>query len=145
MSAPTYCRFPARHLTPRQDLYFYRDRTIALLRRYFQMAIDLGRLPSLLGREFFRAKVTSYKRTSFEDSVIFVHDIERCFEALDEFSQILIARIVLQNYTQEEAAALLGCTDRSIRRNFPEAIDELTALFLDRRILVSLPKHSACQ
>ena len=132
-------------LTPREDLWLYRDRTIALLRKYFQMAIDLGRLPSLLGREFFRTRVTSYTRASFEDCVVFVHDVESCFEALEKSSQLLIARIVLQDYTQAEAAVFLGCSRRTVIRKFPEAIDNLTALFLDRGILLSLPKHQTCQ
>lgn len=38
----------------------YRGRTVAMLRRYMRYSIETGRLPSLLGREFFRAKVTSY-------------------------------------------------------------------------------------
>ena len=55
----------------------YRGRTMALLRRYFRMSLDIGRLPSLLGREFFRARVTSYRVHSFEDVVILVHDAVR--------------------------------------------------------------------
>jgi len=141
MSTQPHCT----HLTPREDLWLYRDRTIALLRKYFQMAIDLGRLPSLLGREFFRTRVTSYTRASFEDCVVFVHDVERCFDALERSSQLLIARIVLQDYTQAEAAVFLGCSRRTVIRKFPEAIDDLTALLLDRGILLSLPKHQTCQ
>jgi len=77
----------------------YRGRTMGLLRRYFHMSLDIGRLPSLLGREFFRARVTSYHVHSFEDVVILVHDVERCLERLDEFARELVARIVLQDYT----------------------------------------------
>ena len=145
MSAQPHPGTHVRHLTPREDLWLYHGRTIALLRKYFQMAIDIGRLPSLLGREFFRTRITSYKRASFEDCVLFVHDVERCFEALDKSSQFLIARIVLQSYTQAETARLLGCSTRTIIRQFGEAIDHLTSLFLDRGILVAFPKHQACQ
>jgi hypothetical protein len=35
------------------DLWLYRDRTVALLRRYMRISIEVGRMPSLLGREFF--------------------------------------------------------------------------------------------
>src|SRR5579872_4845068 len=35
------------------DLWLYRDRTVALLRRYMRLSIEVGRMPSLLGREFF--------------------------------------------------------------------------------------------
>ena len=59
------------------EMWLYRERTVALLRRYLRISIEVGRLPSLLGRELFRSKVTSYRMTSFEDGVIFVHDVER--------------------------------------------------------------------
>ena len=58
------------------DMWPYRDRTVALLRRYARASVEVGRLPSLLGREYFRAKVSSYPMTSFEDIVIFVHDMD---------------------------------------------------------------------
>ena len=61
-----------------RDLSAYHDRTIALLRRYFRMSLEIGRMPSVLGREVFRARVTSYRVQTFEDAVIFVHDVERC-------------------------------------------------------------------
>jgi hypothetical protein len=67
------------------DLWLYRDRTVALLRRYLRLSIEVGRTPSLLGREFFRSRVTSYGYSTFEDSVIFVHDVERSLEELNEF------------------------------------------------------------
>lgn len=40
------------------DLWLYRERTIALLKRYLRISIEVGRLPSLLGRELFRSKVS---------------------------------------------------------------------------------------
>lgn len=90
------------------DLWLYRDRTLGLLRRYLQLSVEVGRLPSLLGREFFRTGVTSYRATTFEDTVIFVHDVARGLERLEGFENKLIARIVLQDYTQNETARLLG-------------------------------------
>jgi DNA-directed RNA polymerase specialized sigma24 family protein len=98
------------------ELHLYRDRTRALLRRYFRMSIELGRLPSLVGREFFRSRVTSYRMHTFEDAVIFVHDTETCLQRLDAFSQQLIARVVFQDYTFEETAALVGCGRRTVVR-----------------------------
>jgi hypothetical protein len=35
------------------DLWLYRKRTVGLLRRYMRFSIETGRLPSLVGREFF--------------------------------------------------------------------------------------------
>jgi len=113
-----------------EEICKYRDRTRALLRRYFYTSIEVGRLPSLLGREFFRAKVTSYRASSFEDAVIFVHDVERCLQSLDPVSQRLIAMIVFQNYNYDEAAAILHCTWRTIANRFPSALDDLSRVFL---------------
>lgn len=112
------------------DLWLYRDRTIAILRRFLHLSLETGRLPSLLGKEFFRAKVTSYRMVTFEDAVIFVHDVERCLELLDEFSRQLIARITLQEYTHEEAAPLLHCCSKTIQRLYPEVLDHLSEIFL---------------
>jgi hypothetical protein len=111
------------------DLWFYRDRTIALLRRYLRLSVDIGRLPSLLGREFFRSRVSSYRVTTFEDVVIFVHDVETSIQHLDDFSQQLIARIILQEYTEWEAAQSLHCSVRTIQRLLPDALDQLSAVF----------------
>ena len=121
------------------DLWLYRDRTLGLLRRYLQLSVEVGRLPSLLGREFFRSGVTSYRATTFEDTVIFVHDVARGLERLKEFESKLIARIVLQDYTQNETARLMGCGRRTVGRRFPEALDQLTEVFLEAGLLVRLP------
>ena len=71
-----------REIVPRPEIGLYRSYSVGLLRRYFRMSMELGRLPSLVGREFFRAKVTSYRITSFEDVVILCHDVERCLQRL---------------------------------------------------------------
>jgi len=122
---------PARAVSiPSEELCKYRHRTRALLRRYFYTSIEVGRLPSLLGREFFRAKVTSYKASSFEDAVIFVHDVEGCLQRLDKFSQALIATIVLEDHSPDDVPRLLNCARATVFRRFPEALDELTRMFL---------------
>ena len=122
------------------DLWLYRDRTVGLLRRYMRLSIEVGRLPSLLGREFFRSRVTSYGASTFEDSVIFVHDVERSLEELNEFEKKLIAKIVLQQYSKEEAGRLLGCGYRTVERLFPAALDRISEILLRREILTGLPK-----
>lgn len=121
----------------------YRGRTMALLRRYFRMSLDIGRLPSVLGREFFRARVTSYHVHSFEDVVIMVHDVERCLARLDDFSRSLVARVVFQDYTWDETAALVGCSRRTVARRFPRALDLLSEIFLEVGLLQPLPSTSA--
>ena len=82
-------------------------------------SLETGRLPSLLGREFFRAKVTSYTVVTFEDRVIFVHDMEKCLDKLDEFSRQLIARHILQEHEQAATGKLLNCTERTVRTYIP--------------------------
>jgi len=122
------------------DLWMYRDRTVGLLRRYMRLSIEVGRTPSLLGREFFRTRVTSYGASTFEDSVIFVHDVERSLEELNDFEKKLIAKIVLQQFSKEEAGRLLGCGYRTVERLFPEALDRVSEILLERGILTGLPR-----
>ena len=100
-----------------------------MLRRYLRISIEVGRLPSLLGRELFRSKVTSYNMSSFEDRVIFVHDVEHALEQLSEFGQRLVATIVFQDYAQDQAAEVLHCARRTVCREFPEAVDRISELF----------------
>src|SRR3954469_9995692 len=130
------------------DLWLYRERTIALLRRYLRISIEVGRLPSLLGRELFRSKVTSYRMSSFEDAVIFVHDVERALYQLDSFGKDLVAVIIFQDYSQDEAAEVLHCARRTVCREFPEAVDRISELFLDGGLLnrlPSVPVENSCQ
>ena len=125
------------------DLWLYRDRTTALLWRYMRLAVEAGRLPSLLGREFFRARVSPYSVQTFEDTVIFVHDVECCLESLDAADKILIAMLGMEQYTQEEVAVSLSCTQRTIGRRYTEALDNLSEIFLKREILTALPEKTA--
>ncbi|HEY1802255.1 MAG TPA: hypothetical protein VGG46_15120 [Terriglobales bacterium] len=121
------------------DVWLYRDRTIALLRRYFRISIEVGRLPSLVGREVFRGRVTAYRMRTFEDAVIFVHDVEHGLERLDAFERELIGKIIFQEYTHDEAAHLMGCWRRTVGRRFPEALDRLSEIFLEGGVLSRFP------
>jgi hypothetical protein len=123
------------------DLWLYRKRTVGLLRRYMRFSIETGRLPSLVGREFFRAKVTYYTATTFEDRVIFVRDVEKCLNRLEGWDQQLIARIILQEYGQEQAARILHCGLRTVERRLPEVLDLLSEDFLRVGLLAGLPSR----
>src|SRR6478736_8323956 len=101
----------------------YRGRTVAMLRRYMRYSIETGRMPSLLGAEFFRAKVTAYTVVTFEDRVIFVHDMEKCLDRLDESSRQLIARHILQEHDRCGSAKLLHCNEKTVRRCTPLVLD----------------------
>ena len=124
------------------ELAFYRKYTEGMLRRYLRLSMEKGRVPSLLGQEMFRGRVTSYKIRSFEDVVIFVHDVEMCLKRLTETEQKLLERIAIQEYTQGEAAGLLGMSLRTVVRKYAAAVDELTGHFLETGLLEPL---MACQ
>jgi RNA polymerase sigma factor (sigma-70 family) len=114
----------------KQRRSIYRGKAVWMLRRYMRYSLDTGRLPSIVGREFFRTKITRHTPVTFEDRVIFVHDMETCLHRLDEFSQEVIGRIVLQEYGQEEAAHLLGCTRMTVHRVLVDALDKLSSILL---------------
>ncbi len=45
----------ADEIDPRPETLCFRGQTLALVRHFFELSCQVGRLPSLLGREFFRA------------------------------------------------------------------------------------------
>jgi hypothetical protein len=124
------------------ELAFYRKYTEAMLRRYLQMSMTSGRVPSLMGREMFRGNVTHCRTQSLEDVVIFCLDMEKKLARLQPMEQRLIARIALQHYSQPETAAMLGMSLRHTIRRYGEALDRLTALLLEARMLEPL---QSCQ
>ena len=115
---------------PRFEVAFYRKYTEAMLRRYLKLSMESGRVPSLLGRELFRGHVTSYKVRSFEDVVIFCHDVERCLQGLSVREKELVKRVALQEYSQAEAAAALGISVRTCVLQYRRTLDQLTNEFL---------------
>ena len=123
---------------------FYRSYTEAMLRRYGVLSLESGRVPSLLGREMFRGKVTSYRMHGFDDVVIFVLDVERCIRELTGEHQRLILRIGVQEYTFGETASMLRLSLRSTERRYLQALDELTGIFLERRLMERIGGNS-CQ
>ena len=124
---------------PNPDLWIYRDRAVGLLRRYMSISLETGRLPSIVGREFFRAKISFYRAATFEDRVIFVRDMENCLGRLEHWDQQLIARVILQEHSHAQAAYLLHCCRKTIVRRLPEVLDILSEDFLKRGLLVAVP------
>src|SRR5271170_3067120 len=111
------------------DLWQYRGRTVGLLRRYLRFSLESGRLPSIMGREFFRAKVTSYTASTFEDRVIFVRDVEKCLDRLAYWDQQLVARVILQEHNRDQAARILHCCRKTVQRRMPQVLDLLSEDF----------------
>ncbi len=131
-----------RVAVPTTSLAFYRRYTELLLRRYMQVSLRMGRVPSVLGNCMFRGKVSSYRVQSFEDAVIFVYDVDRCLAKLSAEERELITRVALQEYTQSEAAHLTGQSLRTVVRKYGDAIDTLTQIFLEKELLEISPLYA---
>jgi hypothetical protein len=121
---------------PVVSLGFYRKHTESLLRRYLYASMQVGRAPSILGDPVARGWCSSRPIRTFEDAVIFVLDVERCLDQLNSLDRMMLSRIVLQEYTQAEAATLLGMSVRAISYKFPQALDRLTEKLLKTGLLV---------
>ena len=120
-------------------LAFYRKHTESMLRRYLYASMQVGRSPSILSEPVARGWASSRPVRTFEDAVIFVLDIERCIEKLDQLDRELLGRIVLQEYTQPEVADMLGISTRAISYKFQQALDRLTQKLLDTGLLFLPP------
>ena len=121
---------------PDVSLAFYRKHTVGMLRRYLYASMQVGRAPSILGDPIARGWVSSRPVRTFEDAVIFVLDVERCLEKLGGLDRALLSRIVLQEFTQAETAALLGMSTRTVTYKYPQALDRLTEKLLDAGLLI---------
>ena len=117
------------------EMAFYRKYTEGMLRRYMYRSMEIGRVPSLLGDFSFRGRSSNRKAYTFEDSVIFVYDVERCLARLNRLERELVGRIALQEYTLAETAALTGMSVRTVVRRYSEALDRLTQVFLRLELL----------
>lgn len=117
-------------------LAFFRKHTERMLRRYLYASMQVGRSPSILGDSVGRGWVSSRRVRTFEDAVIFVLDVERCLDRLGSLDRAMLSRIVLQEYTQAEAAVLLGMSPRTISYKFPLALDRLTEQLLEKELLI---------
>ncbi len=118
------------------SLGFYRKHTESLLRRYLYASMQVGRAPNILGDPIARGWCSSRPIRTFEDAVIFVLDVEKCLNQLGSLDRMMLSRIILQEYTQAEAASLLGMAVRTISYKFPQAIDRLTEKLLESGLLV---------
>jgi DNA-directed RNA polymerase specialized sigma24 family protein len=98
--------------------------------------MQVGQAPSVLGDSVGRGWASSRPIRTFEDAIIFVHDVETCLNQLGSLDRQMLSRIVLQEYTQAEAASLLGMSVRTISYKFPQALDRLTQKLLASGVLI---------
>lgn len=124
---------------PTTSVAFYRRHTESMLRRYLYASIQIGRAPSILGDPVGRGWVSSRPVRTFEEALVFVLDVERCLGRIGYIDRLLLSRIVLQAYTQEETAALLGMAVHTVARRLGKALDHLSEQLLEVGLLI-LPK-----
>jgi hypothetical protein len=121
---------------PEISLAFYRKHTEKMLQRYLYASMLVGRAPAILGEPIARGWASCRRVKTSEDAVIFVLDVERCINRLGGSDRALLSRIALQEYTQTEAAGLLGYSVRAISYKYPLALDRLTELLLKAGLLI---------
>ena len=105
------------------------------MRHFFEISCQIGRLPSILGREFFRAKVSCHGIPSFEEQAVFVHDVERALARLSPQSLEVVSLVGLYQYSLEEVATLLRRSRSTVVERFAEAVDTLAQIFLASGLL----------
>lgn len=114
----------------------FRAHSLKLLRHYLRLSLDYGRIPSVLGGESMRARVSHTRMHTIEDETIFIHDMNRCLEKVLDLEELrLVALIVFMDYTFEEAAAMRQYSIRQTYRMFYDLMDRLTKAFFDREFL----------
>jgi DNA-directed RNA polymerase specialized sigma24 family protein len=120
---------------PEPETICYRGQALALVRHFFEMSSQLGRLPSILGREFFRAKVSHHGIPSFEDRALFLHDVQQSLLKLNDEELAVLTLVGLYDLSHEEAAAMLHCSCGCVSQRYAEALARLTHIFLDAGVL----------
>jgi hypothetical protein len=131
---------------PRPEMLCFRGQTMAIMRHFFEISSQIGRLPSLLGREFFRAKVSHHAIPSFEEQAVFVRDVELCLERLSDEHAEMITLLGLYDFSREEIAAMLHYSRTWVSMRAAEALDTLSEIFLLAGILrEDRPDRRQCQ
>ncbi len=120
---------------PKIEVGFYRKYTEAMLRRYMQLTMEAGRVPSGIGRSVIGGKASSYRIHGFDDAVIFRLDMEKCLRRLEASELEVVRRVAMQEYTQAEAAALMGICLRTCVQRYGKSMDRLTNILLEARLL----------
>ena len=125
----------SEEIDPRPEMLCFRAQTVALLRHFFELSCQIGRLPSLLGREFFRARVSHQTLPSFEDQVVFSCDVELCLSRLSDHHAEIVTLVGLYDFGLEEVAGMLRCSKSAVHQWFAEALDALSEFFLEAGLL----------
>src|SRR5271166_5525885 len=133
-------------LDPRPETVCYRGQTLAIMRHFFELSCQVGRLPSLLCREFFRARVSHHAIPSFEEQVVFVRDVELCLARLSDEHAEMITLIGLYDFSRDEIAEMLRRSRAWVHQHVAAALDALSEIFLQARVLrEDRPDRRQCQ
>jgi AraC-like DNA-binding protein len=119
----------------RADVLFYRSQALGIVRHFFEIASQIGRLPSIMGREFFRAKVSHHAIPSFEEQAVFVLDVEAALARLNERDGELVAMLGLFHYSMDDVARMLGRSRSYVAQHFADSVDQLAQIFLETGLL----------
>jgi len=122
-------------IDPRPEMLCFRGQTLALVRHFFELSCQVGRLPSLLGREFFRARVSHHSIPSFEDQAVFVRDVELCLSRLSDDHAEIITLVGLYDFSLDEVAEMLHSSRSVVHLWFSEALDSLSEILLQAGLL----------
>jgi len=122
-------------LDPRPEMVCFRGQTLALVRHYFELSCQVGRLPSLMGREVFRARVSHHAIPSFEEQIVFLRDLELCLGRLRKEQAEIMTLVGLHDLPRDQVAAMLGCSRWWINDQFARALDALSEIFLQAGLL----------
>jgi len=125
----------AEEIDPRPEMLCFRRQTLALVRHFFELSCQVGRLPSLLGREFFRARVSHHSIPSFEDQVVFARDVELCLLRLSDEHAEIITLVGLYDFSLDEVGEMLRYSRTAVHGWFSEAVDYLSEIFLRAGLL----------
>ena len=115
---------------PRPEMLCFRGQTLALIRHFFEISSQVGRVSSLLGREFFRSRVSHHAIPSFEEQAVFVRDVELCMAKLTPQRTEVLTLLGLYDYSYDEVSQMLQCSRTRVREWFNEALDALSEVFL---------------
>jgi DNA-directed RNA polymerase specialized sigma24 family protein len=117
------------------ELIALRPYTHTLLRRYVYARYQAARVFSCLNSRL-DGRASSRPIRTFEDALVFVIDMDRCLAALPSLDREILRRTLMQNYTQDEMATLLGMSPRTVSYKFSLALDRLTQRCIESQLLI---------
>lgn len=126
----------ADEIDPRPEMLCFRSQTLAMVRHFFELSCQVGRLPSLLGREFFRARVSHHSIPSFEEQIVFARDVELCLNRLSDDHAEIITLVGLYDFSLDEVGEMLLYSKTAVYKWFSEALDYLSEIFLRAGLLL---------